>query len=101
MTRRSSSAPSTSSASAATTLRKLPLHARKDALERLLARRPEGDFVNPFERGDIGPDLLRAACRMGWRGWSPSTGAGRIGRSVEALDQGQEPKHPALERVME
>jgi len=48
-------------------LRRLPLHLRKIALERLLARRPEGIFVNPFERGDIGPDLFAAACRMGLR----------------------------------
>jgi len=37
-------------------------------LERLLARRPEGLFVNPFERGEIGPDLFRAACDMGLEG---------------------------------
>ena len=29
-------------------LRNLPLHLRKTSLERLLARRPEGIFVNPF-----------------------------------------------------
>jgi hypothetical protein len=29
---------------------------RKANLERLLARRPEGIFINPFERGEIGPD---------------------------------------------
>ena len=28
----------------------------------------EGIFVNPFERGEIGPDLFRAACRMGLEG---------------------------------
>jgi bifunctional non-homologous end joining protein LigD len=33
-------------------LRKLPLSMRKVNLERLLARRPEGIFVNPFERGE-------------------------------------------------
>jgi ATP-dependent DNA ligase len=49
-------------------LRKLPLHLRKTALERLLARRPDGIFVNPFERGEIGPDLFTAACRMGLEG---------------------------------
>jgi ATP-dependent DNA ligase len=49
-------------------LRKLPLHRRKTNLERLHARRPEGIFVNPFERGEIGPDLFRAACRMGVEG---------------------------------
>jgi bifunctional non-homologous end joining protein LigD len=46
-------------------LRQLPLHLRKTSLQRLLARRPEGIFVNPFERGEISPDLFRAACRMG------------------------------------
>ena len=46
-------------------LRKLPLHLRKTNLERLLARRPEGVFINPFERGEIGPDLFAAACKMG------------------------------------
>ena len=49
-------------------LRKLPLHLRKTNLERLLARRPECLFVNPFERGEIGPDLFRAACDMGLEG---------------------------------
>ncbi|WP_371932921.1 DNA ligase [Bradyrhizobium sp. CCGUVB23] len=46
-------------------LRDLPLHLRKTNLERLLARRPDGIIVAPFERGEIGPDLFRAACRMG------------------------------------
>jgi len=50
-------------------LRKLPHHLRKASLERLLARRPEGIFVNPFERGEIGPDLFRAACKMGLEGF--------------------------------
>src|SRR6516225_2080097 len=49
-------------------LRKLPLSMRKVNLERLLARRPEGIFINPFERGEIGPDLFAAACRMGLEG---------------------------------
>ena len=49
-------------------LRKLPLSMRKMNLERLLTRRPEGIFVNPFERGEIGPELFRAACRMGLEG---------------------------------
>jgi bifunctional non-homologous end joining protein LigD len=38
---------------------KLPLYLRKTSLQRLLARRPEGIFVNPFERGEIGPELPR------------------------------------------
>jgi bifunctional non-homologous end joining protein LigD len=49
-------------------LRKLPLVQRKSRLDRLLERRPEGMFVNAFERGDIGPELFRAACRMGLEG---------------------------------
>jgi len=46
----------------------MPLYLRKPTLERLLARRPEGVFINPFERCEIGPDLFRAACRMGSEG---------------------------------
>jgi bifunctional non-homologous end joining protein LigD len=49
-------------------LRPLPLHLRKTNLERLLARRPDGMTVAPFERGEIGPELFRAACRMGLEG---------------------------------
>ena len=43
-------------AEAGNDLRKLPLSMRKAKLDRLLARRPEGIFVNLFERGEIGPD---------------------------------------------
>jgi bifunctional non-homologous end joining protein LigD len=39
---------------------------RKTNLARLLARRPDGIFVAPTEQGEIGPDLFRAACRMGF-----------------------------------
>jgi len=49
-------------------LRGLPLSMRKRNLARLLARRPDGIFVAPFEAGEIGPDLFRAACRMGLEG---------------------------------
>jgi ATP-dependent DNA ligase len=49
-------------------LRKLPLSMRKTNLARLLRRRPDGIFVAPFEQGEIGPDLFRAACRMGLEG---------------------------------
>ena len=57
-------------------LRKLPLHLRKMNLQRLLARRPEGVFVSEFERGEVGPDLFRAA-------------------------KVKNRTHPAMERVME
>ena len=46
-------------------MRQLPLSMRKSNLARLLARHPEGIFVAPFEQGEIGPHLFRAACRMG------------------------------------
>jgi bifunctional non-homologous end joining protein LigD len=67
-------------------LRKLPLHLRKTNHERLLARRPEGLFINPFERGEIGPDLFRAACDMGLEGlvWK----------------QVKNRKHPAMDREL-
>jgi hypothetical protein len=40
------------------------------SVRRLLPRRgpPDGIFVNPFEQGEIGPDLFRAACDMGLEG---------------------------------
>ena len=49
-------------------LRRLPLSMRKTNLARLLARRPDGMFAAPFEQGEIGPDLFRAACLMGLEG---------------------------------
>jgi ATP-dependent DNA ligase len=49
-------------------LRKLPLHLRKNNLARLLARRADGIHLAPFEQGEIGPDLFRAACEMGLEG---------------------------------
>jgi ATP-dependent DNA ligase len=45
-------------------LRALPLSLRKTNLARLLARRPDGIFVAPYEQGEIGPQLFRAACDM-------------------------------------
>jgi bifunctional non-homologous end joining protein LigD len=49
-------------------LRRLPLSMRKVNLARLLARRPEGIFLSPFEQGEIGPDLFRKACDFGLEG---------------------------------
>jgi bifunctional non-homologous end joining protein LigD len=36
---------------------------RKANLERLLARRPEGIFVNPFERGGASMTMVKLAVR--------------------------------------
>jgi ATP-dependent DNA ligase len=49
-------------------LRELPLFERKTRLATLLARHPEGIFNAPFEKGEIGPGLFEAACRMGLEG---------------------------------
>jgi hypothetical protein len=49
-------------------MRSLPLSMRKTNLARLLARRSDGIFIVPFEQGEIGPDLFRAACSMGLEG---------------------------------
>ena len=83
-------------------LRKLPLHLRKTNLDRLLARRPEGVFVNPFERGEIGRDLFRAACDMGLEGLVSKRRdrPHQAGRSKHWLKV-KNRKHPAMERVME
>jgi hypothetical protein len=37
-------------------------------LRSLLARRPDGIFVAPFEQGEIGPNLFRKACKFGLEG---------------------------------
>jgi bifunctional non-homologous end joining protein LigD len=74
-------------------LRKLPLHLRKSNLERLLARRPEGIFVNPVERGGIGLDLFRAACQIAI---APTMTAG-CPHWIKVKNR----KHPAMSRVMD
>jgi bifunctional non-homologous end joining protein LigD len=68
-----------------------------------VARRPEGVFVNPFElRGEIGPDLFRAACDMGLEGLVSKRRdrpyqAGRSKYWVKVKNR----KHPAFDRVRE
>ena len=51
-------------------LRRLPLSMRKASLARLLARRVDGIVLSDFEQGEIGPDLFRHACLIGWKAWS-------------------------------
>lgn len=82
-------------------LRMLPLSMRKSNLQRLLARRPEGVFVNPFERGELGPDLFRAACNMGLEGLVSKRRdrpyqAGRSRYWVKVKNR----SHPAMEREL-
>jgi ATP-dependent DNA ligase len=74
-------------------LRSLPLHLRKQNLAQLLARRPDGITVAQFERGEIGPDLFRAACRMGLEGLvSKHRERALSRRPPEALGEGEEPQ---------
>ena len=83
-------------------LRDLPLSMRKTNLARLLARRPDGIFVNPFELGEIGPDLFRKACEFGLEGLvskhrdRPYRG-GRQKHWIKVKNR----KHPAMSRVMD
>jgi len=83
-------------------LRGLPLSLRKTNLARLLARRPDGIFVAPFEQGEIGPELFRAACRMGLEGLVSKRRdrpyqAGRSKHWIKVKNR----THPAMTRVME
>jgi bifunctional non-homologous end joining protein LigD len=64
-------------------LRKLPLSLRKTNLARLLARRPDGIFIAPFEQGEIGPDLFRKACEFGLEGLVSK----HCGRAYRAADR--------------
>jgi bifunctional non-homologous end joining protein LigD len=83
-------------------LRKLPLSMRKTNLDRLLARRPDGHLVAPFEQGEIGPDLFRKACEFGLEGLVSKRRdrpyqAGRSKHWVKVKNR----THPAMQRVME
>jgi bifunctional non-homologous end joining protein LigD len=81
-------------------LRSLPLSQCKTNLARLLARRPDGIFVAPYEQGEIGPDLFRAACNMGLEGLVSKRvdRPYRGGRSPDWVKV-KNRKHPAMERV--
>jgi bifunctional non-homologous end joining protein LigD len=83
-------------------MRALPLSMRKTNLARLLARRTEGIFAAPFEQGEIGPDLFRAACQMGLEGLVSKRRdrpyqAGRSKHWIKVKNR----RHPAMSRVME
>jgi ATP-dependent DNA ligase len=76
--------------------------ARKAHLARLLAGRPDGIFVAPFEQGEIGPNLFRAACDMGLEGLVSKRRdrpyqAGRSKAWLKIKNR----THPAMKRVME
>jgi bifunctional non-homologous end joining protein LigD len=82
-------------------LRDMPLSMRKANLARLLARRPDGIFIAPFEQGEIGPDLFRAACNIGLEGIvsKRSDRPYRAGRSRDWVKV-RNRRHHAFGRVM-
>jgi hypothetical protein len=53
---------------------------------------PEGIFVSEFERGEIGPDLFRQACKFGLEGLLEAQGSAVPRRPIAELDQGEEPQ---------
>ena len=83
-------------------LRGLPLSKRKAKLARLLPRRPDGIFMSDFEQGEIGPDLFRAACRMGLEGLvSKRRDRPYQAGLSKAWSKIKNRTHPAMKRVME
>ena len=83
-------------------LRPLPLSMRKANLARLLVRRPDGIFVNPFEQGAVGPDLFRKACEFGLEGLVSKHRDGHYqgGRSKHCIKI-KNRQHHAFDRVKE
>jgi bifunctional non-homologous end joining protein LigD len=83
-------------------LRDLPLSMRKANLARMLARRPEGIFINEFEQGDIGPHLFRKACEFGFEGLvSKHRDRPYRGGPQKHWIKIKNRKHPAMDRVRE
>ena len=76
-------------------LRPLPLSLRKTNLARLLARRPDGIFVAPFERGRDRPRPVPRRLQYGTRGDGVETSRSPLSRRAKPrLGQGEEPQAP-------
>ena len=82
-------------------LRGLPLSMRKASLSRLLARRVDGILLSDFEQREIGPDLFRHACRMGWRDWSATPREQLPRRPVWSRVKVKNRAYPAFSRVQD
>src|SRR4029077_21071949 len=80
-------------------LTRLPLHLRKQNLAQLLRGRWEGIFVAPFGRGEIGPILFEAACRMGLEGLVSKHRERRYRPRTCDWIKGKNRAHPAYFRV--
>jgi ATP-dependent DNA ligase len=82
-------------------LRDRPLLDRKAVLDKLLRRRAQGVFVAPFERGQIGPDLFTAACRMHLERIVSKHGQRRYRARTCDWNKVKNRQHPAMTRVMD
>ncbi|MBR0801427.1 DNA ligase [Bradyrhizobium jicamae] len=82
-------------------LRERTLTDRKGKLAKLLARRPEGIFVAPYEQGEIGPSLFEAACRMKLEGLVSKHRLRRYRPKTCDWVKVKNRQHPASTRVMD
>jgi bifunctional non-homologous end joining protein LigD len=82
-------------------LRDIPLLNRKGRLEKLLRGRSQCIFVASFERGEIGPDLFTAACRMRLEGIVSKHQARRYRARTCDWVKVKNRQHPAFSRVMD
>lgn len=82
-------------------LRDTPLLDRKAKLEKLLKGRSQGIFVAPFERGEIGPELFTAACRMRLEGIVSKHQQRRYRARTCDWVKVKNRQHPAFARVMD
>ena len=75
---------------------------RKTNLARLLARRADGIHLAPFEQGEVGPDLFKAACNMMLEGLILKRRDSRY-RAGPTRDwvEVKNPKSPAMNRAEE
>ena len=67
-------------------LSQLPLSIRKHKLRRLPPH-GSGILAAPFEQGELGPDLFKAAFQMGSRALCRRGADGPYGRPIEPLDK--------------
>jgi bifunctional non-homologous end joining protein LigD len=80
-------------------LRPLLLTMRKANLAWLLRGRPDGMFIAPFEAGEIGPELFRAACAMSFEGQDSRRRKRRYGAG-RSKDWIKNRTHPAMTREL-
>jgi ATP-dependent DNA ligase len=85
-------------------LRQLLLSTRKQRLQRLLFRlsHRDGIFVAPFDHGEIGPELFKAACQVRLEGIVSKRADRpyRVGRSKDWIKI-KNRKHPAYRRLQD